>query len=89
MSGVNIKEFDAHGWNQIHRAAHGGFILEVNFNLSENKDLLELETKDDKLMTPFLCAVDGNRKKAVEYLLENGVSELLATLITTPTPPLV
>lgn len=72
MPGVNIKEFDAHGWNQIHRAAHSGFILEVNFNLSENKDLLELETKDDKLMTPFLCAVDGNRKKAVEYLLKNG-----------------
>lgn len=64
--------FDSQGWNQIHRAAHDGYILEVDFNLNENRDLLELETQDDKYMTPFLCAVDGNKLKAVEYLLNNG-----------------
>ncbi|CAG2212123.1 ankyrin and armadillo repeat-containing protein-like [Mytilus edulis] len=69
---AEVEEFDSQGWNQIHRAAHGGYILEVDFNLNENRDLLELETKDDKLMTPFLCAVDGNKMKAVKYLLESG-----------------
>lgn len=65
-------EFEANGWAAIHNAAHRGFLKSVDFFLSEDQSFVELETRDDLKLTPFLCAITGNRIDAVEHLMKAG-----------------
>lgn len=65
-------EFEANGWAAIHNAAHRGFLKSVDFFLSEDHAFIELETRDELKLTPFLCAISGNRIDAVEHLMKAG-----------------
>lgn len=65
-------EFEANGWAAIHNAAHRGFLKSIDFFLTEDRAFIELETRDELHMTPFLCSIDGNRIDATEHLMKAG-----------------
>ncbi|XP_071174964.1 ankyrin and armadillo repeat-containing protein-like [Mytilus edulis] len=65
-------EFESNGWAAIHNAAHRGFLKSIDFFLSEDQEFIELETRDELHMTPFLCSIDGNKIEAVEHLMKAG-----------------
>ncbi|KAJ8303491.1 hypothetical protein KUTeg_019887 [Tegillarca granosa] len=65
-------EFDDTGWAQIHHASQRGFVKSISFFLQDDPDLLELETKDERQLTPFLCAVDGGKTDSIQHLMDAG-----------------
>lgn len=67
-------EFDGAGWAQIHHAAQRGFTKSINFFLSDDISLLELETTDELHLTPFLCAVDGGKEDSIKLLMDHGAA---------------
>jgi len=65
-------DFDTAVWAQIHHASQRSFIKSIDFFLKDDPEILELETIDEKQMTPFVCAVDGGKTESIQYLMEAG-----------------
>jgi hypothetical protein len=60
------------GFKLISHAYPSGFLKSIDFFLTEDRAFIELETRDELHMTPFLCSIDGNKIDAAEHLMKAG-----------------
>ena len=67
-------EFDDNGWAAIHHAiaAEKELLMSIEKYVASNEEYLEVETKDELQRTPLLLAVERNKLKSVEKLIELG-----------------
>ena len=67
-------EFDEDGFSLIHHcvAAEKELLMSIEKYIVGNSDYLECETKDSLSRTPLLLAVERNKPKSVDKLLELG-----------------
>nr|CAB3221648.1 ankyrin and armadillo repeat-containing protein-like [Phallusia mammillata] len=67
-------EYDEDGWTAIHHcvAAEKELLMSIEKFVTTNEEYLEVETKDSFQRTPFLLAVERNKTKSVEKLIDLG-----------------
>ncbi|XP_076820559.1 uncharacterized protein LOC143465919 [Clavelina lepadiformis] len=67
-------EFDDDGWTAIHHcvAADRELLMSIEKYVTTNEEYLEVETKDKFMRTPLLLAVEKNKTKSVEKLIQLG-----------------
>ena len=67
-------EFDEDGWSAVHHcvAAEKELLMSIEKFVMTNEEYLECETKDKYQRTPFLLAVERNKTKSMEKLIELG-----------------
>ena len=68
-------EFDDDGWTAIHHcvAADRELLMSIEKYVTANEGYLEVETKDKFMRTPLLLAVEKNKTKSVEKLIQLGM----------------